>query len=186
MTGDLAGARRVLHVVRQRPARETGGQGASSALLEARIAAHAGHWAATVRILQPIAAQSAEIGWQTSFHYSMGLPAVRCLLADAFERLGAPDSAATYLERMTTDAAAWNYWSGIARPLAHHRLVLLYAHMGRPADAERHLAVLERWWDRPDGVSRPMLEAARTAVKSARGMARPEAGRAASRPSQSG
>jgi tetratricopeptide (TPR) repeat protein len=186
MAGDEATARRLLRMVRQRPARETGGQGASSALLEARIAAHSGRWEEVVRILQPIAARSAEVGWHTSLRYSVGLPAARCLLADAFERLGAPDSAAVYLERMTTDAAAWNYWGGIARPLAHHRLVLLYARMGRLADAQRHLAVLERWWDRTDDVSRPMLEEARNAVRSASGMVRPEAGQTSSRRSQPG
>jgi tetratricopeptide (TPR) repeat protein len=180
MAGDEAGARRLLHVVRARPARKTGGQGASAVLLEARVAALAGHWEEVVHILQPVAAQSTEIGLYGPLLYSAGLPAARCLLADAFEKLAAPDSAAAYLERMTTDSPAWSDWGGIAQPLAHRRLILLYARMGRLADAERHLAVLERWWDRTDDVTRPMLEAARTAVRSARGMAGPEAGRAPS------
>jgi len=146
----------------------------------AAVAALAGHWEEVVRILQPVAAQSTEIGLYGPLLYSAGLPAARCLLADAFEKLAAPDSAAAYLERMTTDPPAWSYWGGIAQPLAHRRLILLYARMGRLADAERHLAVLERWWDRTDDVTRPMLEEARTAVRSARGMAGPEAGRAPS------
>jgi hypothetical protein len=47
--------------------------------------------------------------------------------------------------------------------------------MGRIADAERHLAILERWWDRPDDIARKMLDEARAAVRSARGMGSPEA-----------
>ena len=172
--GDAASAQRLLQVIRRRPARETQGQGASQALLEARVAALAGRWEEVVRILQPIGAQSAEIGWYGPLLYVSGLPAARCLLADAFEKLGAPDSAATYLERMTTDPPAWSYWGGIAQPLAHRRLILLYSRMGRLADAERHLAVLERWWDRPDDVAQRMLDEARSAVRAARGMARPE------------
>jgi len=170
MTGDQAAARKLLNMVRKRSVREMAAQGASPALLESWVAALAERWEEVVRILQPIAAQSVEIGRINSG----ALPAARCLLADAFERLGAPDSAAAYLERMTTDAYAGAYWGGMTQPLAHRRLILLYARMGRVADAERHLAVLERWWDRPDDISRRMLDEARAVVRSARGMARPE------------
>jgi tetratricopeptide (TPR) repeat protein/tRNA A-37 threonylcarbamoyl transferase component Bud32 len=170
-SGDVASAQRLLQVIRGRPARETQGQGASPALLEARVAALAGRWEEVVRILQPIGAQSAEIGWYGPLLYVSGLPAARCLLADAFEKLGQRDSAATYLERMTTDRPAWRYWGGIAQSLAHRRLILLYARTGRLADAERHLAILERWWDRPDDIARRMLDEARSAFRAARGMA---------------
>ena len=59
-------------------------------------------------------------------------------------------------------------------PLIHRRLVLLYARLGRVADAERHLAAVEQTWDRPDPDVRRMLAEARAAVRAARGMARPE------------
>ena len=163
--GDEADAAQLLRAVRERPARVTRGQGESRALLEARVAALGGRWEEVVRILQPIAARSYEADWYTALGYVSGLPEARCLLADGFERIGQPDSAAAYLERMTTDAPAWCYWGGIAQPLARRRLILLYARLGRAADAERHLAVLERWWDRPDDIARRMLEEAREAVR---------------------
>jgi len=174
MAGDEVAARRLLHAARAQPARETRTALAYVALLEARIAALSGRWAEVVRLLQPVAAQ-AVTGERDDYPRSLGgLPPARFLLADAFETLGAPDSAAAYLERMTTDPAAWGQWIGIARPLAQRRPVLLYARMGRLADAERHLTVLERWWDRPDELARRMLDEARAAVRNARGMARPE------------
>jgi tRNA A37 N6-isopentenylltransferase MiaA len=65
---------------------------------------------------------------------------------------------------------------GVVVPFAHLRLVTLFARMGWLADAERHLAVVERCFTTPDPEVRRMLEEARSAVRSARGMARPEAG----------
>ncbi len=170
-SGDASTARRLLKQARARPTSEVRLHGASLALLEARIEALAGRWENVVTLLQPSARQSAERGGAM---YPAGLPAVRCLLADALEHLGRPDSAATYLERTTTDPAFLVAWNGISVPLAHHRLVVLYARMGRLADAERHLAILERWWDRPDDIAQRLLAEARSAVMSARGMVRPE------------
>jgi len=161
-TGDVDSPQRLLEAVQRRPTSEVGGETVQQALLEARVAALSGDWEEVVHILRPIAAQSGGRRWETF------------LLADAFEKLGAPDSAATYLERKTTDPAAWLGCSGITRPLAHRRLILLDASMGRLEEAERHLAVLERWWDRPDDIAQGMLDEARGAVGSARGMARPE------------
>ena len=146
------------------------------ALLEARSAGLAGRWDESVRILGPMASQPSEFGdaW-----YVAGMSSVRCFYAEALEELGQADSATYYLERVTTDPdPSSSDADGIARgalvPFAHRRLVLLYARMGRLADAERHLAILERWWDRPDDIARRMLDEARSAVCAARGMARPE------------
>jgi hypothetical protein len=61
-------------------------------------------------------------------------------------------------------------------PVVHHRLAMLYARMGRVAEAEKHLAALEKAWDRPDPEVRRILDEARTAVRTASGMARPVAG----------
>jgi tetratricopeptide (TPR) repeat protein len=169
--GDQAAAARLLKAAQTRSARELAEQGAAPQLLEARVKALAGRWEEAVDILQPIGGQTIEVG---PVRYGAGLPAVRCLLADAFVKLGRPDSAAVYLERTTTDVAFLMSWTGISVPLAHQRLVLLYTRMGRLADAERHLAILERWWDKPDDIARRMLEDARAAVASARSMARPE------------
>ena len=102
----------------------------------------------------------------------VGLAWVRWALADAFERTGRPDSAAAHLERsLMVPMVETDCW-----PVLHRRLALLYARMGRVADAERHLAALEKAWDRPDPEVRRMLDDARSAVRSARGMARPVAG----------
>ena len=70
-----------------------------------------------------------------------------------------------------------------AESLAHQRLNVPAPEVTRlrpSAGAEGHLAVVEKWFTTPDPEVRRMLEAARTAVRSARGMARREAGRAAS------
>jgi len=164
-TGDMDSARRLLEEIQRRPASKVAGYGVSPTLLEAHVLALTGNWEEVVHILQPIAAQS-EGGREVTLH-----------LADAFEKLGAPDSAATYLDRMTTDPTQWVNCSGITKPLVYLRLTLLYARMGRLDEAERHLAVLERWWDRPDDIAQDMLDEARNAVRSARGLARPERAR---------
>ena len=102
----------------------------------------------------------------------VGLAWVRWTLADAFERTGQPDSAAAHLERsLRIPVREVDSW-----PVVHHRLAMLYSRLGRLTDAERHLAALEKAWDRPDPDVRRMLDEARTAVRSARGMTRPEAG----------
>ena len=60
--GDAAAARLYRQKADARPAREMTGQGASPALLDARIAASAGHWDEVIGILRPIASQPVEIG----------------------------------------------------------------------------------------------------------------------------
>lgn len=84
---------------------------------------------------------------------------------------GHTDSSVVWPERIVSDQRDLECeitYRGALVSAAHQRLVLLNARTGRPAGAERCLAVLERWWDRTDGVTRPVLEAARTAVKGAR------------------
>ena len=169
--GNEVAARRGLKLVRGRSGLEAAAQKGALLLLEAKLAALAGRWDEVVRVLQPVASQSADLIPSYAADYSVGLPIARCILADAFEKLGAPDSAAAYLERMTTDPNAGMDWPGAVQPLAHWRLSMLYARTGRIADAARHLAVLERWWDRPDDVARRMLDEARAAVRAARPVA---------------
>ena len=181
VAGDRVVARRVLATVRARPERDRGGQEATRALLDAWVLGLDGRWSEVLPLLTP-AASDLTSG-------AVGPSAIRWTLADGYERCGQRDSAAVWLERIASDPGPVQrdlYFRGAALSAAHHRLVLLYARMGRLADAERHLAVLERWWDRPDDIARGMLAEARAAVKSARGMARPEAGQASSPPSQSG
>ena len=133
-------------------------------LLEACLATRAGQPEESVRLLRPIAVQRVELGMPT---IGVGLAWVRWYLADAFERLDLPDSAAAYLER--TWDPPFLISTGPEKPWVHRRLALLYARMGRAPDAERHLAAAEQALDRPDPAVRKMLEQARLAVASARG-----------------
>jgi tetratricopeptide (TPR) repeat protein/tRNA A-37 threonylcarbamoyl transferase component Bud32 len=170
IAGDQVAARRMLAMVRARPERDRRQQGATPTLLEAWIRGLDGRLQEVIPLLEPVASLATE----GEAGYAVGLSAVRWTLADAYEGCGQRDSAVVWLERITSDPGPLNrdaYYRGAVVSVAHQRLVLIYARMGRAADAERHLAILERWWDRPDDVTRPMLEAARAAVKSARGMA---------------
>jgi tRNA A-37 threonylcarbamoyl transferase component Bud32 len=168
--GDAATARDLLDEVRRRPVTEQRALGVAPQLLEARIASATGHWPEVVRVLEPVARHRAELGWFGPGIYSTNMQEVRALLADAHQHLAAPDSAAAWLERAAEAPEMW-YWGGISRSFAHLRLARLYASMGRTTDAERHLVVLERWWDRPDDIARKMLDEARTTVRGSRGMA---------------
>ena len=171
--GDRGVARNMLAMVRARPRLDQLQQGATPVLLDAWIRALEGRWSEVPPLLVPAALRPGE----NDAAHPMGVTALRWTLADAYERAGAPDSAAVWLERIATDPGAVDRdaaYRGIAQSAAHHRLVLLFARMGRLADAERHLTVIERWWDRPDDIARRMLAEARAAVRAARGVARPE------------
>jgi len=97
----------------------------------------------------------------------------RSLLADAYEHLGQPDSAALTLERVTSDPAPWEtHLRGVLPPFAHRRLVLLYARMGRFEDARRHWQIFSETVRTPDPELRPMIEEARLALGSAEAMAK--------------
>jgi tetratricopeptide (TPR) repeat protein/tRNA A-37 threonylcarbamoyl transferase component Bud32 len=171
--GDTRQAERLLRVVRARSAFDLRQQGATPLLVEASIQGARGRWDETVRLLAPVVRRPAEI--QNA--YAAGTSALRWALADAFERTGHADSSVVWLERIVSDQRDLEseiHYRGALVSAAHQRLAMLYARMGRPADAERHLAVLERWWDRPDDIARRMLDEARSAVRAARGMSRPE------------
>jgi hypothetical protein len=175
LAGDRGEAQRQLEAARARPRSDLVRQGAAPALLQAWIAGSSGRWDEVVRVLGPGAPRPLEIPAM----YTVGLSATRWTLAEAYERLGQPDSAAVWMERVASDYARLDegiHYRGVVLPAAHQRLILLYARMERLADAERHLAILEHWWDRPDDVARRMLGEARAAVANARGMARPEHG----------
>jgi tetratricopeptide (TPR) repeat protein len=173
IAGDRAQAQRHLDAARARWAHsrpELAWQGATPALLEARIAALAGRWDEAARILRPIAAQRVEIG--TRVPGRAGMSNVRWFMADAFEKLGQPDSAAVILERVTSDPAPWEPDRGILLAFAHRRLVLLYARMGRLEDARRHWLILAETVRTPDPEIRPLIAEARAALMSAEGMAK--------------
>jgi tetratricopeptide (TPR) repeat protein len=167
IAGDASGARRRWNEARAGSRLELVRQGAAPALLEARIHALSGQWGEAARVLQPVASQPLEFGggW-----YPAGMSAVRWLLADAFEKLGHPDSAAIYLEKIVSDPAPTiqeSHLRGIVWPFAHRRLVILYAHMGRIEDARRHWRILNGAFTRPDRELRPLIDEARAALAKA-------------------
>jgi tetratricopeptide (TPR) repeat protein len=153
-------ARRCLAATRRRPARELRRESLTPLLLEAQIAAIAGRPEKTVGLLRPLAT--------TADGQGVSLSWVHWWLADAFEHMARPDSAAFYLERPLAVAYGGN--DGADKPFLQWRLVMLYARIGRASDAERHLAALEQAWDRPDPEIRRRLDKARAAVRAARGM----------------
>jgi tetratricopeptide (TPR) repeat protein len=169
--GDPAAARRIVAELRRRPEHEQSTLGLGPELLDARIAAAEGDWSRAARTLEPGARGRVEVGYFGPGIYSTNLHEVRALMAEACLQLGTPDSAAVWLESLAGAPETW-YWGGITRSFAHLRLARLYARMERSADAERHLAVLERWWDRPDDLARRMLDETRAAVRDGGGISR--------------
>lgn len=100
---------------------------------------------------------------------------MRWLVAQAYESLGRPDSAAAYLELLLSPLGRVDqeYLArGIAFSFAHRRLVLLYARLGRLEDARRHWEIFKETLAHPDPEMRPLIEEARAALTSVEGMAR--------------
>jgi hypothetical protein len=63
---------------------------------------------------------------------------------------------------------------GIPFSFAHQRLVLLYARMGRRADAERHWKIFSATFTHPDPELRHLADEARSALTGAKEMPRAE------------
>jgi hypothetical protein len=152
--GRLEIASGCLESARSRPRREAVWEGVGSALLEATIWSAQGRWDDAARLLQPIAVQRSAIGAGED-----ELSWIRWTLADAYERLGRPDSAAVQLERITRDPKVRTF-----RPYASLRLVPLYVRLGRSRDALRHWTLAMGALDRPDPVLIPRIEQARRAL----------------------
>ena len=168
-SGDTARARHQLTQLRARSTTRLGAHGATPEFIEAEIAARAGRWSEVVALIGQPAREGSDRGgaWPLD---RIGTVPERWLVAQAYERLGQPDSAAAFYRRMLEPAGS------TFDPFTRLRLVALLARMGRIADAGRHLAILERDFTRPDPDVRRILDEARTAVRTASGMARPVAG----------
>ena len=169
--GDTARARRLLARFRTRSAIEQNRHGSNPILIEAWLAARAGHYGETVRLLGPAALQGDDIG---SALFRSNRVLKRWLVAEAYEGLGQPDSAAAYFELAISplgDPGALRD-ARIAYSFAHRRLVLLCARMGRLEEARRHWEIFSSTFTRPDPEMRPLIEEARAALASAEAMAR--------------
>ena len=95
----------------------------------------------------------------------------RWLVAQAYERLGKPDSAAWYYQRVLDPVEAVRNEEilsrGVVFSFAHQRLVVLNARLGRIDDARRHWRILQATFTRPDPELVPLVEEARTALAKA-------------------
>jgi tetratricopeptide (TPR) repeat protein len=170
--GDTVLARRMVAIVRARSATDIARQGFfGSAIVEGWIAARAGRWQEVIRLLGPAALQGEARGYAVV----QSAPLLRWLVADAYEHLDRPDSAAAYLERAIapTPLGGTNFQQiRMASSFAHQRLVVLYARMGRLEDARRHWEAFSTTFTRPDPELAPQVEEARAALASVEAMAR--------------
>jgi len=164
--GDTILARRLLATVRTRSAPDISRQGFTPTLLEAWIAARSGRWQEVLSRLGPAALQ----GEATGYVLLQSAPLMRWMVAEAYDRLGLPDSAVTYFERAIapplrggTDFSA----PRMAFSFGHQRLVLLYARMGRLQEARQHWEIFQQTFTDPDPELHPMIDEARQALAKA-------------------
>jgi tetratricopeptide (TPR) repeat protein len=171
-TGDTTLAHRLPATIRERSATDLARQGFfGPAIVEAWLAARTGRWQEVVRLLGPAALQGEALGYAQV----QSAPLVRWLVAEAYERLDRPDSAAAYFERAIAPVPEGGTdFSQVrmASSFAHRRLVLLYARMGRLEEARRHWEIFSATFTRPDPEMKPLFEEARAALANAEGMAK--------------
>jgi tetratricopeptide (TPR) repeat protein len=171
--GDTATARRLMATIRTRSSADIARQGFTPAVLEAWIAARGGRWQDVLEDLGPAALQGEPLGY-VQFQSA---PLVRWLVAEAYERLGQPDSAAAYFERAIAPPPSGGVdfaHSRMASSFGHRRLALLYARLGRWQEARRHLEIFSETFARPDPEMAPLIQDARAVLAGAGGMAKSE------------
>jgi len=171
LMGDVSAAQRELAALRRRSAVELARAGSAPSFLEASVAAAENRWGDVIRVLAPIALRGDEGGSWT--WRRIGTPPVRWLVAEAYEHIGPPDSAAAAFERVLEPPESQGIVTFV--PYAHQRLVMIYARMGRREDAERHWREFSTAFTNPDPEVRHLLDKARAAIMGLRGMAGPEA-----------
>jgi tetratricopeptide (TPR) repeat protein len=169
ITGDTVAARRSLSLLTAKPAEDIIRYGEVPDFLEAAIAAQGERWAEVVELLAPSATRGHDIGY---LEIQTSRIARQWLVADAYERLGRPDSAAPFLERIVAPegSAGEIRRRGLMYSFAHRRLALLYTQLEEFDRAEEHwLEFLDAFTD-PDPEFQWMLDEARTELeKLARG-----------------
>jgi len=168
--GDTTLARRLLATIGKRSAPDVSRQGFTPAVLEAWNAARVGRWQDVVQELGPAALE----GEATRYVLIQSAPLVRWLVAEAYEQLDRPDSAAAHFERAIAPAPLGGReftHSRMAFSYGHRRLVLLYARMGRLEEARRHWEIFSSTFTRPDHEMAPLVEEARAALARAEAVA---------------
>jgi len=125
-----------------------------------------------VRLLGPVARQGDELGYVTD---PIGRVPMRWLVAEGYEHLGKPDSAACYFQLALSPARTYweeRLWIRMASSLVNLRLVRLYARMGRVEDAKRHWQAFTETARAPDPEIQPRIAEARAALASAEEMSK--------------
>jgi len=171
--GDTTLSHRLLDELRTRATVQLGAHGAVMDFLGACIAAQAGRWDEVISRISRPAREGSDVGTMRNDPISdrIGAAPERWLVARAHERLGQPDSAIAFYERMLGPGLSAIDLTGLVHPFVHQRLAVLHAGRGELAEAERHLAVLERDVTRPDPEVRRLIDEARDAVRGVRGQA---------------
>jgi tetratricopeptide (TPR) repeat protein len=140
-------------------------------MVAAWLAARAGRWEVVLRNLRPAALQ----GEAHRYTLMESAPVIRWLVAEAFDQLGRPDSAAAYFERAIAPPPGGGTnieQIRMASSFGHRRLVFLYARIGRLEEARRHWKIFSATFTHPDPALAPLVEEARVALASAEGMAK--------------
>jgi hypothetical protein len=176
-SGEIPRARDLLSKLRARSTTRLGAHGSTPEFIEALIAARTRHWTDVPGRIASPAREGSDRGRPVADPICdrIGTPAERWLVAQAYEQLGQPDSAAAFYLRMLGPEVPGINLIGLVHSFVHQRLVLLYARTGRLEEAERHLAILERNFTHPDPDLRHLLDDARAAVRGARGVAAAQA-----------
>ena len=163
--GDLSLARKMALQVSQRSADARAVLGRLPELLKARIALAEGRWSEVVRVL----ARPAHHAYEEA---EVAVPAtqveMRVVVAETFDHIGKPDSAATYYAS-ALDPRLERVWGQIfvralVHPLVLQRLVMAELHSGQVANARRDFDYLVKSCDQPDAEMSKLIVEARSAL----------------------
>ncbi len=166
--GDSSGARRAIAAWPESV--EAASRGALADHVEACLDGRQGRWEQVVTRLRSNAS-----GGLRNIPTIEGVlrTSARWLMADAFEKLGQPDSAAAYLDLMLEPPAfeiPQAFERGLWEPFVRSRLVRLDAQMGRLDDAQRQWRTLSATCTKPDSTALALLDQTRAVLQNARGM----------------
>jgi tetratricopeptide (TPR) repeat protein len=166
--GDIRGAQQYLRSVRARSQAQLDRYGSAPTLLDAWIARGRTQWQQVITKLAPLGQKGGELGPHVP-EDGAGRILCRWLVAEAYEHLDRPDSAARYYEWVLSPRQLFfdeRLQRAVFCVFAHQRLVVLYAGMGRHDKAREHWRLLSATCTRPDPPVRQLLAEAKTMVSS--------------------
>jgi tetratricopeptide (TPR) repeat protein len=154
--GDTSLARQTLDAIDDLPRVEQLRLGDGPALVQAWIAAHGGRWQEVTRLLGERARRGEHDGSSPDQVASIS---TRWLLAEAYERAGNLDSAATFFSlAIAPTRVPFSHLAlrGLAYPFAQRRLAAIYDRMGKPALSDEHWAAFQFAFVTPDPGLKPL------------------------------